>query len=64
MMVLPCCRQVLWNQQTKEVFRENDTFRQPALAITLICVAREGYKCLTHGELGKKLLLDLQKMGT
>ncbi|XP_077508476.1 scoloptoxin SSD14-like [Amblyomma americanum] len=57
-------KQIFWNRQTGEVYRENETLRQPTLGRTLSRVAREGAAALSQGSLTKQFVRDLEELGS
>ncbi|KAL1440621.1 hypothetical protein MTO96_009179, partial [Rhipicephalus appendiculatus] len=57
-------RNIFWNRQTDTVYRVNETLLQPALALTLLRVAREGPKALSQGTLARQFVGDLEELGS
>ncbi|KAH6934441.1 hypothetical protein HPB50_024230 [Hyalomma asiaticum] len=55
---------IFWNRRTNAVYRVNETLLQPALAFTLLRVAREGPKALSQGTLARQFIGDLEELGS
>ncbi|CAN8006868.1 unnamed protein product, partial [Ixodes hexagonus] len=59
----PTLREVFFNNDTQDVFKEGETMKRPVLAQTLEQIALKGVQEFYDGELGKKFVQDLADMG-
>ncbi|XP_064461305.1 scoloptoxin SSD14-like [Ornithodoros turicata] len=56
-------KHIFRNPATKQLYTENETLRQPALAMTLLAIAKEGYEGFAHGDFGAKYVKDVTDNG-
>ena len=51
------------NPETKEIYKEGETYKRPLLARTLRKIAANGAKEMYFGETGKNMVKDIREEG-